>query len=190
MSARTRDVLAEALGLLVRHRRAAYAAAALATAVNTVPDVVRQVLVWEDPSRLHAAAVDVVGVATAVLAQLWVTGALVRLPDGGAATARGALPRGLRLGWRAVRTAPGTVLAGTAAGGAVSALVTLPASVAALGAGHVLGPLGGRGVGAFAVAALSDVLASTLTLPFLALVLVLVGTGRVQPGAGRAPRPA
>ncbi|SCX53230.1 hypothetical protein SAMN03159343_2941 [Klenkia marina] len=181
------EVLAQALRVLVGHRRAAYAAAALATAVNTVPDLARQVLVWEDPSRLHALAVDVVGVATAVLAQLWVTGALVDLPSAGPLRLGGALVRGTRTGWRAVRAAPGTVVAGVAAGGAVSAVITLPASIGALGAAHVLGPLGSPAVGAFAVAAVSDVVASVVTLPFLALVLVLVGAGPVGPGAGRAP---
>jgi len=182
-----RAVLTGALALLVRHRRPAYAVAAVATAVNTVPDVLRQVLVWDDPSRLHALAVDVVGVATAVVAQLWVTGALVDLPGGGRARWRGALTRGTATGWRAVRRAPGTVLAGVAAGGAVSAVLTVPASVSALGAGRVLGPLDTPGVGAFVVAAASDVLASVVTLPFLALVLVLVGAGRVRPGGRRAP---
>lgn len=73
------------------------------------------------------------------------------------------------------------------AGGAVSALLTVPASVAALGANRVLGPLEDPSVGAFAVAAVSDVLASTVTLPFLALVLALVGrTVETPPGQGTA----
>jgi hypothetical protein len=180
-----RDVLTRALRLLVRHRRTAYLTAALATAVNTVPDVVRQLLVRDDPSRWHALAVDVVGVLTAVLAQLWVTGALVDLPGGGVARRRGALARGTRVGLRAVRAAPATVLAGVVAGGAVSAVLTLPASVAALGAGQVLGPLRDPDAGAFAVATVSDVVASAATLPFLALVLVLVGAGRVRDGGDR-----
>ncbi|GHE10076.1 hypothetical protein [Klenkia taihuensis] len=182
-----RAVLAAALALLVRHRRRAYAAAAVATAANTVPDVLRQVLVWEDPDRWHALAVDVVGVATAVVAQLWVTGALLDLPRGGPARWRGALVRGTAVGWRALRRAPGTVLAGVVAGGAVSAVLTVPASVAALGADRVLGPLDTPGAGAFAVAAASDALASVVTLPFLALVLVLVGCAPVRPGDRRAP---
>ena len=55
----------------------------------------------------------------------------------------------------------------------MSALITLPASVIALGADRVLGPLDAPGVVPFAVATLSDALASAATLPFLALVLVL-----------------
>jgi hypothetical protein len=50
-----------ALTLLVRHWRGAYAAALAATLVNTVPDVVRQVLVWDDPRYASALLVDVVG---------------------------------------------------------------------------------------------------------------------------------
>lgn len=186
MTSPVREVLAGAVHLVVRHRRSAYSCALLATAVNTVPDLARQVLVWDDPSRWHALAVDVVGVLTAVLAQLWVTGALVDLPGGGDVRRRGALGRGVRVGLRAVRTAPGTVLAGVAAGGAVSAVLTLPASIAALGADQVLGPLRAPDVGAFAVAAVSDVVASAVTLPFLALVLLLVGARPVRNGADRA----
>ena len=77
------------------------------------------------------------------------------------------------------------MLAGMAAGGAVSALLTLPASIGALRLDRVLGPLDSPGVGAFTVAAVSDVVASTVTLPFLALVLVLVAARRspgVRPG--------
>ena len=164
----------EALGLLARHARTAYAIALLATLVNTVPDVARQVLVWDDPRYPVAAAVDVVGFLTGLVAQLWVTGALTALPTSGRPAPRSALRRGVGAAWTAVRTAPGTVLTGVALGGAVSALLTLPASVAALGLSRVIGPLDSPDVGAFAVAAVSDVVASTVTLPFLALVLVLV----------------
>jgi hypothetical protein len=177
------SVLRTALGLLRRHAGAAYLASALATLVNTVPDVVRKVLVWDDPSRLHAFVVAVVGVLTALAAQLWVTGALAGLPSAGVLRLRGALRRGTALAWRAVRAAPGTVLAGVVAGGAVSALVTFPASVAALGWDRMYGPLDAPGVGAFTLAAASDVLASWLTLPFLALVLVLAGTPRTSAGS-------
>jgi len=174
-----------ALRLLRRRAGAAYTAAALATAVNTVPDVLRQVLVWSSPSSAAALVVDVVGFLTALVAQVWVVGALAALPDGGPWSARGALRRGTELAVRAVRTAPGAVLAGVVTGGLVSALVTLPASVAALGWRSVLGPLGDPSAGAFAVAAVSDVVASALTLPYLALVVVLAARGLGGAAAGR-----
>jgi hypothetical protein len=71
----------------------------------------------------------------------------------------------------------------------VSALLTLPASVAALGLDRVVGPLDAPGVGAFAVATASDVLASVVTLPFLALVLAVVADRR-RSSAGSARGPA
>jgi hypothetical protein len=172
-----------ALVLLRRHWRPAYLAAVAATLVNTVPDVVRQVLVWNDPRVSAAVLVDVVGFLTGLAAQLWVTGAVADLPSGGAVRFAGALRRGTGLAWAAVRTAPGTVAAGVVLGGAVSALLTLPASVAAIGLHRVLGPLDAPSAGAFGVAAVSDVVASAVTLPFLALVLVLAGQRRL---AGRA----
>ena len=174
----TRGVLRVSLRLLRRHGWTAYRAALIATLVNTVPDVLRQVLVWDDPRVSAAVLVDVVGFATALLAQLWVTGAIVDLPAGGRLRTSGALRRGSATAWRAVRRGPGTVVAGVAAGGAVSALLTVPASVAALGLPRVLGPLDDPGDGAYAVATVSDLVASAVTLPFLALVLVLTATGR------------
>jgi hypothetical protein len=180
-------VVGAALRLLSGRAGPAYAAAAVATLVNTVPDVLRQVLVWDDPSRAHALLVDVVGFLTGLVAQLWVTGAVADLATGSRGTWREALPRGTALAWRAVRRSPTTVLAGVVVGGAVSAVLTLPASVAALGFGHVLGPLGAPPVGAFAVAAVSDVVASCATLPFLGLVLALVGGSR-EASPGRSPR--
>ena len=181
------QVLRAALGVLRRHARTAYLVALTAALVNAVPDVLRQVLVWDDPRLGAALAVDVLGFATGLIAQLWVTGALVGLPaDRGAAPA-GALRRGVSLAVRAVRRAPGTVLAGVVAGGAVSALLTIPASVAALGFDRVLGPLDAPGVGAFTVATVSDLVASTVTLPFLAVVVVLVaGSPSGRPGTSRA----
>jgi hypothetical protein len=170
-----------ALLLLRRNWRAAYPVAIAATLVNTVPDVVRQLLVWDDPRLATAVLVDVVGFATAVVAQLWVTGALAGLPEGGPARVAGALRRGTGLAWTAVRRAPATVAAGVVLGGAVSALLTIPASVAAIGATHVLGPLDAPAAGDFAVAAVSDVVASAVTLPFLALVLVLAARDRLAP---------
>jgi hypothetical protein len=61
----------------------------------------------------------------------------------------------------------------------VSALLTVPASVAALGVDRVLGPLDSPGAGAFTVATLSDLVASAVTLPFLAVVLVLAAGRRL-----------
>lgn len=77
-----------------------------------MPDVARQVLVWADPSRAAAFAVDVVGVLTATVAQLWVTGVVVGLVRAGRVRWAGALARGTRTAWRALRRSPGTVLAG------------------------------------------------------------------------------
>jgi hypothetical protein len=168
-----------ALVLLRRHWRPAYLAAVAATLVNTVPDVVRQLLVWNDPRVSAAVLVDVVGFLTGLLAQLWVTGAVAGLPAGGTLRLAGALARGTGLAWTAVRTAPGTVAAGVVLGGAVSALLTVPASVAAIGLHRVVGPLDGPSAGGFAIAAVSDVVASAVTLPFLALVLVLAGQRRL-----------
>ncbi|WP_299951253.1 hypothetical protein [uncultured Modestobacter sp.] len=179
--------LRAALDVLRRHAPAAWSVALAAALVNTVPDVARQVLVWDDPRLAAALAVDAVGFTTGLIAQLWVTGALAGLPAGRGAETAGALRRGVVLAGRAVRRAPGTVLAGVAAGGAVSALLTIPASVAALGAGRVLGPLDSPGVGAFTVATVSDLVASTATLPFLAVVVVLAsGWPARPPGTSRA----
>ena len=165
--------------MLRRRWRPAYLAALAATLVNTVPDVVRQLLVRDDPSVAAAVLVDVVGFATGLVAQLWVTGAVVALPTGGALAPAGALRRGAGVAVQAVRAAPGAVALGVVLGGAVSALLTVPASVAALGADRVLGPLDSPGAGAFTVAALSDLVASAVTLPFLALVLVLAAGRRL-----------
>ena len=170
-------VLRAAVTLLRRHWRVAYLTSLVATLVNTVPDVLRQVLVWDDPRVAAAVAVDVLGFTTALIAQLWVTGALADLPGTGRPAPGGALRRGTGLARRAVRTAPATVLGGVVCGGAVSALLTVPASVAALGWDRVLGPLDAPGVGAFTVATVSDLVASAVTLPFLALVLVLTAAG-------------
>lgn len=170
-----------ALGVLRLRWRPAYLAALLAAGVNTVPDVVRQLLVRDDPRIAAALLVDVLGFATGVVAQLWVTGAVAALPGGGGLTPAGALRRGAGLAWRAVRTAPGAVALGVVLGGAVSALLTVPASVAALGLDGVVGPLGSPGAGAFTVATASDLVASVVTLPFLAVVLVLAAGRRLAP---------
>ncbi|WP_448616811.1 hypothetical protein [Modestobacter sp. URMC 112] len=173
-----------ALRLLRRHAGAVYAASAGITLLNTVPDVLRQLLVWDDPRIAAALLVDVVGFLTGLAAQLWLTGVVAGLPTDGGLRLRGALGRGVALAARAVRRAPGTVLAGVLLGGGVSALVTLPASVAAIGLHRVVGPLDDPSAAGFAVATASDAVASWLTLPFLAVVLVLAaGRGRGD-GAG------
>jgi hypothetical protein len=78
------------------------------------------------------------------------------------------------------------VALGVVLGGAVSALLTVPASVAALGLDGVLGPLGSPGAGAFTVATVSDVVASVVTLPFLGVVLVLAAGRRLtSPSRGQ-----
>ncbi len=168
-----------ALAVLRRHWRPAYLAALAATLVNTLPDVVRQLLVRDDPDVPAAVLVDVVGFATGLLAQLWVTGAVAALPTGGGLSPAGALRRGAGTAWRALRAAPGAVALGVVLGGAVSALLTVPAAVAALGLDGVLGPLDSPGAGAFTVAAVSDLVASVVTLPFLAVVLVLAAGHRL-----------
>jgi hypothetical protein len=177
-------VVRAALAVLVRHPGPAYLAALLATAVNTVPDVGRQLLVHDSPSVAAALLVDAVGFGTALVAQLWVTGAVAALPDGGRLAPRGALRRGTGLSLHAVRTAPGAVALGVVLGGAVSALLTLPVSIAALGVDGVLGPLDSPGAGAFTVATVSDVVASVATLPFLGIVLVIAAGRRLAGSPG------
>ena len=83
-----------ALAVLRRHWRPAYLAALAATLVNTVLDVVRQLLVRDDPDLAAAVLVDVVGFTTGLLAQLWVTGAVAALPTGGALAPAGGTWRG------------------------------------------------------------------------------------------------
>ncbi|MGY1714641.1 hypothetical protein ACI78R_09300 [Geodermatophilus sp. SYSU D01106] len=182
---RAGDAVRGALALLRRHAGRVYALSLAVTLVNTVPDVLRQLLVHDDPSVAHALLVDVVGFGTGLLAQLWLTGALTGLPDDGRLRPRGALGRGTATALRAVRASPAAVLAGVVLGGAVSACLTLPASIAALGLDGVLGPLGAPSAAAFAVATVSDVVASWVTLPFLAVVLVLTaGSARRFAGKG------
>ncbi|GAB3200278.1 hypothetical protein GCM10027261_31930 [Geodermatophilus arenarius] len=180
-------VVREALALLRRHAGRVYALSLAVTLVNTVPDVLRQLLVYRDPSVGHALLVDVVGFTTGLLAQLWLTGALTGLPGDGRLRPGGALGRGTATALRAVRTLPAAVLAGVVLGGAVSALLTVPASVAALGLERVVGPLDAPPAAAFTVATVSDVVASWATLPFLAVVLVLTaGSSRSFAGKGRS----
>ncbi len=177
-------VVRQALALLRRHAGRVYAVSLAVTLVNTVPDVLRQLLVYRDPGRGAALLVDVVGFATGLLAQLWLTGALTGLPGDGRVRPRGALGRGVTTALRAVRTSPAAVLTGVVLGGAVSACLTLPPSIAALGLDGVLGPLDAPSAAAFTVATVSDVVASAVTLPFLALVLVLTA-GSTRRSAGR-----
>lgn len=180
-------IVRETLALLRRHAGRVYAVSLAVTLVNTVPDVLRQLLVYRDPSLAHALLVDVVGFGTGLVAQLWLTGALTGLPGTGRVRPGGALGRGTATALRAVRTSPAAVLAGVVLGGAVSALITLPASVAALGLGQVIGPLDAPSAAAFTVATVSDVAASAVTLPFLAVVLVLTAGSTSQfAGKGRA----
>ncbi|MGY1694223.1 hypothetical protein ACI780_04845 [Geodermatophilus sp. SYSU D00814] len=180
------DTVRAALALLRRHAGPVYATSLAVTLVNTVPDVARQLLVYGDPSAGAALLVDVVGFTTGLLAQLWLTGALTDLPGAGRVRPRGALGRGTATALRAVRVSPAAVLAGVVLGGSVSALLTLPASVAALGVDGVLGPLGAPSAAAFTVATVSDVVASWVTLPFLAVVLVLTA-GSSRRFAGKGP---
>ena len=152
-----------ALTLLGRHWRPAYPAAIAATAVNTVLDVVRRLLVRDVARWLTALLVDAVGFLTGLLAQLWVSGAA--LPADGPLLPGGAMRRGADLaGPPSVRT-PGTVAAGVLLGGAASALLTVPASVIAVGLPRVVGSLDQPPAGGFAVAPVSDAVASVGTSP-------------------------
>ena len=133
----------------------AYATALVAALLLAVPDLGRQLLVRDDPSRLHALLVDVVGVLSAAVVQL----ALVGLLNGRQRWLR----HGTGIVLDALRIRPGTLLLGLVAAGAVSAVLTLPVSVAALGAGQVLGPLRDPSLGALLVAQASDVVATAVT---------------------------
>jgi len=129
-----------------------------------VPDLLRQLPVRADPSRLHALLVDVVGVLTATAVQVALIGLL--------AGRRPALREGAALLAEALRRRPGTVLAGLVLAGLVSALLTLVPSVALLGFGQVLGPLQDPPLSDLLLAQLSDVVATALTATYFA---VLVG---------------
>jgi len=136
----------------------------LAALLLAVPDLLRQLPVRSDPSRLHALLVDVIGVGTATVVQL----ALVGLLGG----RRPALRGGLALLLEALRRRPGAVLGGLVLAGLVSALLTLVPSVALLGYGQVLGPLQDPPLRDLLLAQASDVVATALTATFFA---VLVG---------------
>ena len=132
--------------------------------VLAVPDLLRQLPVRDDPSRLHALAVDVIGVLSATVAQVALIGMLAGLPW---------LVGGMHLLVAAVRRRPGTVLAGLAGAGAVSALITLVPSVALLGYGQVLGPLEDPPLRDLVLAQVSDVLATALTASWFAVLVRL-----------------
>ncbi|MCW2777156.1 MAG: hypothetical protein JWN17_881 [Frankiales bacterium] len=161
------------LEALRRSRPRDYAVGLLAAALLGVPDLLRQLPVRDDPSRWHALLVDVVGVLSAAVVQLALVGVLNGVGAAG----------GLRLVLDALRRRPGTVVAGLAAAGTVSALLTLVPSVALLGYGQVLGPLHDPPLSRLVLAQVSDVVATAVTAPWFA-VLVGVVTGR------RGPRPA
>ncbi len=159
---------------LVGPRRAVFLGG-IALALLLVPlDLGRQLLVRDDPSRLHALLVDVLGVATATIGQLALVGAL--------AGTSGWLSGGTRLTLAALRRQPKGFLTGLVAAGAVSALLTVPASVAALSVSQVIGPLDSPSVGALLVATASDALGTAVTAPYFA---VLVGLLAIPPGTVR-----
>lgn len=166
-----RAELAAPLALLRGRHRSAYAVGLVASVLLAVPDLGRQLLVRDDPSRWHALLVDVVGVLSATLVQVALVGAAT-----GAPFARW-LPAGTRRLLQVVRERPSLVLAGLAAAGAVSAVLTLPASVAVLGPGQVLGPLRDPALWKLGVAQLSDLVATAVTAPYFA---VLVATCRTR----------
>lgn len=144
--------------------------AGVALALVLAPlDLARQLPVRDSPSVLAALLVDLVGVAVAVLGQLVLVGV--------AAGARpaGWLPVGAAHVGRALRAHPQALLAGLLTAGAVSACVTLPVSVAALGAAQVLGPLQSPSTSALLVATAGDAVATALTAPFFAVLAAGLG---------------
>ena len=162
--------LRHALRLVLGRQRRAFAAGLAAALLLAVPDLGRQLLVRDDPSYAHALLVDVVGVLTAALVQLALVGLVAGEP------ARRWLTGGVRLLLVALRERPVVVLAGLVCAGAVSALLTVPASVAALGVQQVIGPLTGPPISALLLAQASDVVATAVTAPYFA-VLVATSAG-------------
>ena len=144
----------------------------LAALLLAVPDLLRQLPVRADPSRLHALGVDVIGVVTAAAVQLALVGLL--------AGRRPALRSGVALLLAALRRRPAAVLAGLVLSGLVSAVLTLVPSVALLGAGQVLGPLRDPPLRDLVLAQASDVVATALTATYFA---VLVGRCARDQGA-------
>jgi hypothetical protein len=136
----------------------------VAALVLAVPDLARQLPVRDDPSRLAALLVDVAGFLSAALVQVALVGMLAGLPW---------LVGGVRLLLGALRRHPGSVVAGLASAGAVSALLTLVPSVALLGYGQVLGPLEDPPLRDLVLAQLSDVVATAVTAPYFAVLVRL-----------------
>ena len=139
-----------------------------------VPDLLRQLPVRDGQGGWPASLlVDVVGVLTAAAVQL----ALVGLVNGAGAAA------GPGLVLAALRRRPGVVVAGLAAAGLVSALLTLVPSVALLGFRQVLGPLEGPPLSHLLLAQASDVVATAVTAPWFG---VLVGLVVAEPARRRS----
>lgn len=133
-----------------------------------VPDLLRQLPVRDGQGGLPAALlVDAVGVLTAAVVQV----GLVGLVNGTGARS------GPGLVLEALRRCPGVVVAGLAAAGAVSALLTLVPSVALLGYGQVLGPLDSPPLADLVLAQVSDVVATAVTAPWFGLLVGLVVSG-------------
>ena len=151
--------------------RRAYGAGLVGTLVLAVPDLLRQLPVRDDPSRLHALLVDVLGVASAAVLQLGLVGLVAGAPP------RRWLPEGLRLVLAVLRRSPAALVGSLAALGLVSALLTLVPSLLLLGT-QVLGPLRDPGLGRLLAAQASDVVATAVTAPAFALVAVQLYSSR------------
>ena len=161
----TRARLLTALHLVLGPERRAYAVGLLAALLLAVPDFCRQLPVRNDPSYAHALVVDVIGFVSAALVQLALVGVAA-----GARPGRW-LPTGVRLALAGLRDHPLVILGGLVCAGAVSAVLTLPVSVAALGVRQVIGPLHGPSIAALLVAQASDVVATAVTAPYFAVLV-------------------
>ena len=156
-----------------RSRAPVAVGAGVALALVLLPlDLGRQLPVRDDPSLLHALLVDALGVVLATVGQLAVVGALT-----GSRPARW-LADGTARTLAALRAHPAPLLLGLVLAGAVSGLLTVPASVLALGADQVLGPLQDPPLSRLLVAGASDAVGTAVTAPFFALLV------------GRLTRPA
>lgn len=175
------EPLRATLDALFGRRRAAFLGGLTLALVLAPLDLGRQLLVRDDPSRLHALLVDVIGVLTATVGQLALVGAL--------SGRRRWLSGGTRLTLEALRRRPVALLAGLVAAGAVSAVLTLPASVAVLSVGQVVGPLQDPSLGAFAIATLSDAVGTAVTAPYFALLVGLLAGAGSQRDAANGARP-